>query len=72
MAETAEQAKAASIAFYDDEDMVDEVTELTDEQLDRHTYYDEDDETTRTFAEELRKRIEEGANAPELFASTEY
>lgn len=55
-----------------DEDMVDEVEELTDEQLNSHTFHDEDDETTRTFEAQLLKRIKEGATTPEMFASTEY
>jgi hypothetical protein len=72
MAETAEQAKLAAIEFYGDEDMVEEVEELTDEQMNSHTFYDEDDETTRTFEAQLLKRIKEGATEPEMFASTEY
>jgi hypothetical protein len=72
MAETAEQAKSAAIEFYGDEDMVDEVVELTDDQLSSHTFYDEDDETTKTFEQQLLKRIKEGATTPEMFASTEY
>ena len=72
MASTAEQAKSAAIEFYGDEDMVDEVEELTDEQLNSHTFHDEDDETTRTFEAQLLKRIKEGATKPEMFASTEY
>jgi hypothetical protein len=52
--------------------MVDEVVELTDDQLNSHTFHDEDDETTKTFEQQLLKRIKEGATTPEMFASTEY
>lgn len=77
IAETAQQARDSAAQFYGDdaEDCVfdlEEVQELSFEALCGTKYFDEDDRVTRTFAEQLLKRIMEGANTPEIFASTEY
>jgi hypothetical protein len=75
LAETADQARDAAIEFYGGDDCVselDEVVEVPDDELERLQFHDEDDDTSRSFKEQVAKRIKEGANKPELFASTEY
>lgn len=75
MAETAEQARESAAECYGtdlDDFPLDEIKELSDEQMVTLKLYDEDEETTRTFAEQFSKRIREGVTKPEIFASTEY
>jgi len=77
MAETAEQARNAAIELYgsDDDDCVlplNEIEEVSDSEMARLKINDEEDGMTRTFKEQVAKRIKEGANKPEFFASTEY
>jgi len=76
MAETALQARDAAIEFYgsgvDDVYALDEIAEVSAEAMSRLKVGDEDDGKTRTFSEQVAKRIKEGATKPEMFASTEY
>ena len=76
MVETKEQARDAAIAFYgsgpDDVYTLDEIAEVSDEAMDRLKVGDEDDGKTRTFRQQVAKRIKEGVTNPEMFASTEY
>lgn len=63
--------------FCSDPDSVDDdAHELTDEYLDTLKFSDRSDdgqdETTRTFREQLAIEIAEGGEFPRLFASTEY
>jgi hypothetical protein len=55
---------------------VEDARELTEEQLDSLTFHDSDEDDcpngiTRTFREELARRVAEGLDSPEMFASTE-
>jgi hypothetical protein len=76
MAENAQQARTAAIDFYgtgpDDVYALDEIAEVSEEAMDRLKVGDEDDGKTRTFREQVAKRIKDGATKPEIFASTEY
>lgn len=77
MAESAEQARNSAIEAYggDDDDCVlplEEIEEVSATEMERLKFHDEDEEETRTFKEQLAKRIREGAAKPEIFASTEY
>jgi hypothetical protein len=75
MAETAEQARDSAVECYGadlDDFPLDEIDELSDDQMQSLKFYDEDENVTRTFAEQLSRRIREGATKPEIFASTEY
>ena len=49
----------------------DEIKELTSEEMDRLTFIDED-ESKRTFREELQLLIDKKEKMPAFFASTEY
>ena len=45
---------------------------LSDREMRHFKFYDEEANTTRTFAEQLERMIQGGAQFPCLFASTEY
>jgi hypothetical protein len=76
MAKDARQARDAAVSFYgngqDDVYALDEIAEVSEEAMDRLKLGDEDDGKTRTFREQVAKRINDGVTKPEIFASTEY
>jgi len=55
----------------EEEDTFEDAHELTDEEMERLKYTDEN-EQTRTFKEQLAMMIAVGAEFPGIFASTEY
>jgi hypothetical protein len=60
-------------AFPDGESEAAEAAEVTDAGMDRLKFHDDDDRSiTRTFREELQRRIDAGDTFPQFFASTEY
>ena len=73
MAPTLEEAIAKAMAVFSlraDEVADDGARELTDEELDRFIFVDDND-NRRTFREELERRVAAGDEA-DFFASTEY
>lgn len=46
--------------------------ELSPEDMDRYTFFDDDTNETRTFMEELYRLENSGAEFPSFFASTEF
>lgn len=63
---------------YDAEWSSESARQVTDDEMQRLTFVDENEDgsmdcaTTRTFAAELQRRIEAGEQFPQFFASTEY
>lgn len=72
MAPTLDEAIQAvcDMTGVDRDDVADEPHELTDEELLRLKFVDED-ESKRSFAEELNRRVAQGIRV-QYFASTEY
>lgn len=52
-------------------DAEEEGYELTDEQMQRFVFHDDDDEA-RSFAAQLERELAEGGTFPRLFASTDF
>jgi phage-related protein len=71
LARTLEEAMADCRYQCGDVDFEDE-HDLTDKELDRLMYCDEDCKTKIPFREALRERVEAGIAKPEMFASTEH
>jgi hypothetical protein len=74
IAATLEEAKgqcAADTGLPVDEATEPDAHELTDEDLDRLIFMDED-EGKLTFRQELERQIATGNTKPRMFASTEY
>lgn len=46
--------------------------ELSDADLDRLTFVDDDGETKRTFREQLEREVAAGGEFPRMFASTDF
>lgn len=65
----AEARKQCGPGCYDNAE--EDAVGVSDEAMQTLKFVDEDG-TTRTFAEELQRRIDAGAEFPSLFASTEY
>lgn len=76
-AKTAKEARQCAIEWTENDEWEwdeDEIEELTDEQMNRFTYREEDEPeaTRRTFREELDRMIARGDKFPCMFASTDY
>lgn len=75
VARNLEEALADSRQDWELEASDDEARELSDDEMDSLQYHDCDDDErligVMTFREALRRRIEAGLSAPELFACTE-
>jgi hypothetical protein len=76
-AATAEDALKAFAEYAGDcyEELLEEFgepEELSDAALDRLQFTDEDDGVSRSFREELAKRIADGGAFPQFFATSEY
>ena len=56
---------------YDEQPNPDELCELTPEDMERLTFFDEDTNEKMTFAEQLSRMIAKGEKFPTLFAHTE-
>ena len=76
VAENRRDAWEACMRFYGaDESCVfqlSDIVELDDVKLQKMQFFDEDNEVTRTFAEQLALRVAAGITEPEMFASTEW
>jgi len=73
-AEDAESAKSAYISD-DGEDSDQPPIELTDEEMDKFRFADEDvrdPEKWPTFRQDLQRRIASGQEFPQFFASTDF
>lgn len=51
---------------------LDSPTEVTEQDMDRLKFIDEDTNEKRTFREELKRRIDAKAKFPQFFATTEF
>lgn len=75
MARSKEEAVSTFKSFceYDPED--DEVRPLTEDELDKYQFIDDVDhpeKDKRSFREELQRRILDGEDEPDYFATSEY
>ena len=72
--ESLESVTAAYVSDYG-EDSDDPPVELTDSEMDRFRFADEeveDPEEWLTFRQELQRRVDAGQEFPQFFATTEY
>ncbi len=71
----AESLEAAVAGYEADHDCLppdDDANEVSDADMDRLQFVDEDGVTRRSFREELTRRVAAGDVFPQIFASTEY